>query len=180
MSAVCAVLEPSARAAAGGSHLLSGRIYKPLHCRFDLSSLRVRAHRLSSGCPDLHASRDARTSGKMSSTRSCSGNIKKKKPSEFNQTATICLNGQEIQFISHFLASCINETYYPITYRNTSRLLRRWCTAPSGAALRLPDTLGQERQEKIRHCTGRIHLRQPPSCFRENGNGLRNRLPEQL
>ena len=43
---------------------------------------------------------------------------KKKKPSEFNQTATICLNGQEIQFISHFLASCINETYYPITYRN--------------------------------------------------------------
>ncbi|MCI7262128.1 MAG: zinc dependent phospholipase C family protein [Otoolea sp.] len=43
---------------------------------------------------------------------------KKKKPSEFNQTASICLNGQEIQFISHFLASCINETYYPITYRN--------------------------------------------------------------
>ena len=43
---------------------------------------------------------------------------KKKKPSEFNHTATICLNGQEIQFISHFLASCINETYYPITYRN--------------------------------------------------------------
>ena len=43
---------------------------------------------------------------------------KKKKPSEFKQTATICLNGQEIQFISHFLASCINETYYPITYRN--------------------------------------------------------------
>ena len=43
---------------------------------------------------------------------------KKKKPSEFNQTASICLNGQEPQFISHFLASCINETYYPITYRN--------------------------------------------------------------
>lgn len=43
---------------------------------------------------------------------------KKKKPSEFNQTASICLNGQELQFISHFLASCINETYYPITYRN--------------------------------------------------------------
>ncbi len=43
---------------------------------------------------------------------------KKKKPSEFNQAATICLNGQELQFISHFLASCINETYYPITYRN--------------------------------------------------------------
>ncbi len=43
---------------------------------------------------------------------------KKKKPSEFNQTATICLNGQEIQFISNFLAYCINETYYPITPRN--------------------------------------------------------------
>lgn len=43
---------------------------------------------------------------------------KKKKPSEFNQTASICLNGQEMQFISHFLSSCINETYYPITYRN--------------------------------------------------------------
>ena len=47
---------------------------------------------------------------------------KKKKPSEFNQTATICLNGQEIQFISHFLASCINETYYPITYRNNFQI----------------------------------------------------------
>ena len=50
---------------------------------------------------------------------------KKKKPSEFNQTATICLNGQEIQFISHFLASCINETYYPITvtdYRSSCNL----------------------------------------------------------
>ena len=43
---------------------------------------------------------------------------KHKKPSEFNQAATICLNGQETQFISRFLASCINETYYPITYRN--------------------------------------------------------------
>ena len=31
---------------------------------FDLSSLCVRAHRLSGGCPYLHASRDARTSGK--------------------------------------------------------------------------------------------------------------------
>ena len=42
----------------------------------------------------------------------------KKKPSEFNQTATICLNGQEMQFVSHFLSSCINDAYYPITYRN--------------------------------------------------------------
>ncbi len=43
---------------------------------------------------------------------------KKKKPSQFNQAATICLNGQETQFISRFLSQCINETYYPITYRN--------------------------------------------------------------
>lgn len=44
--------------------------------------------------------------------------FKKKKPSEFNQTATICLNGQEIQFISTFLSRCINETYYQITEKN--------------------------------------------------------------
>lgn len=44
--------------------------------------------------------------------------FKKKKPSEFNQTATICLNGQEIQFISRFLSRCINETYYQITEKN--------------------------------------------------------------
>lgn len=47
---------------------------------------------------------------------------KKKKPSEFNQTATICLNGQELQFISNFLADCINETYYPVTYWNNFRV----------------------------------------------------------
>ena len=44
--------------------------------------------------------------------------FKHKKPSEFNQAATICLNGQEIQFLSRFLSRCINETYYPITERN--------------------------------------------------------------
>lgn len=47
---------------------------------------------------------------------------KKKKPSEFNQTASLCLNVQETQFLSHFLSSCINETYYPITYRNNFRV----------------------------------------------------------
>lgn len=106
---------------------------------------------------------------------------KKKKPSEFNQTATICLNGQEIQFISHFLASLHQRN---LLSDHLPQQLPGYSGdgAPLhlGAALRLPDTLGQERQEKIRHCTGRIHLRQPPSCFRENGNGLRNRLPEQL
>jgi len=43
---------------------------------------------------------------------------KKKKPSQFNQTATICLNGMEMQFISRFMAKVINDTYYPITYSN--------------------------------------------------------------
>lgn len=44
--------------------------------------------------------------------------FKHKKPSEFNQAATICLNGQEIQFISSLLSRCINNTYYPITEYN--------------------------------------------------------------
>ena len=43
---------------------------------------------------------------------------KKKKPSQFNQAATICLNGQETQFYSRFLSACINKAYYPITYKN--------------------------------------------------------------
>ncbi len=50
---------------------------------------------------------------------------KKKKPSEFNQAATICLNGMEMQFISRFLAKCINETYYPITYENSFQVTPR-------------------------------------------------------
>ena len=47
---------------------------------------------------------------------------KKKKPSQFNQAATICLNAQETQFISKFLSECINETYYPLNYRNNFRV----------------------------------------------------------
>ena len=54
---------------------------------------------------------------------------KKKKPSQFNQAATICLNGLETQFISRFLADCINETYYPLTHKNnyqvTARMVHR-------------------------------------------------------
>lgn len=44
--------------------------------------------------------------------------FKRKKPSEFNQAATICLNGFEMQFVSDFLSKIINETFYPITYKN--------------------------------------------------------------
>lgn len=43
---------------------------------------------------------------------------KKKKPSQFNQAATICLNGLEMQFISKLLSTCINKTHYPVTYKN--------------------------------------------------------------
>lgn len=43
---------------------------------------------------------------------------KKKKPSQFNQAATICLNGMEMQFVSRIMSTCINKTYYPITYKN--------------------------------------------------------------
>ena len=74
---------------------------------------------------------------------------KKKKPSEFNQTATICLNGQEIQFISHFLASCINETYYPITYRNnfqvTPAMVHRSIWALRFGCRRLSDKNGKKK-----------------------------------
>jgi len=47
---------------------------------------------------------------------------KKKKTSEFNQAATLALNGFEIQFVSDFLARVINKTYYPITYKNNFRV----------------------------------------------------------
>lgn len=58
--------------------------------------------------------------------------FKHKKPSEFNQAATICLNGQEIQFLSRFLSRCINETYYPI---NRTQYLS--CHGGNGHPLRL-------------------------------------------
>lgn len=47
---------------------------------------------------------------------------KQKKPSEFNQTASICLNGHELQFISRFMAECINDTYYPLSDENRYRV----------------------------------------------------------
>lgn len=54
---------------------------------------------------------------------------KKKKPSQFNQAATICLNGMETQFISRFLSSCINEAFYPLSaksrYQVTAGMIHR-------------------------------------------------------
>lgn len=74
---------------------------------------------------------------------------KQKKPSEFNQTASICLNGQELQFISHFLANCINETYYPISDRNnyqvTSAMVHRSVWALRFGCRTLADKNGHKK-----------------------------------
>lgn len=48
--------------------------------------------------------------------------FKKKKTSEFNQAATLALNGFEMQFVSDYLSRVINKTYYPITYKNNFRV----------------------------------------------------------
>lgn len=54
---------------------------------------------------------------------------KKKKPSQFNQAATICLNAMEMQFISRLLSKCINEACYPLSNENnfqvTSSMVHR-------------------------------------------------------
>ena len=74
---------------------------------------------------------------------------KKKKPSQFNQAATICLNPQEIQFISHLLAACINRTCYPITYENsfrvTPRMIHRSILALRFGCRTLADPSGHKR-----------------------------------
>lgn len=76
---------------------------------------------------------------------------KKKKPSQFNQAATICLNGMEIQFISRFLSKCINETYYPLSYRNnyqvTARMVHRSILAIRFGCRTLADPLGKKKNK---------------------------------
>lgn len=75
--------------------------------------------------------------------------FKKKKPSEFNQAATICLNGQEIQFISRFLCRCINDTYYQITEKNnfqiTDGIVSRSIYATRFGGRLLSDPAGRKR-----------------------------------
>ncbi len=51
--------------------------------------------------------------------------FKKKKPSEFNQTATLCLNSIESQFIARFLSRCINRTYYADDTRHQFQVTNR-------------------------------------------------------
>ena len=74
---------------------------------------------------------------------------KKKKPSEFNQAATICLNGLETQFISRHLAKCINDAYYPITYRNnfqiSPRMVQRSILALRFGCRTLSDPSGRKK-----------------------------------
>ena len=76
---------------------------------------------------------------------------KKKKPSQFNQAATICLNGMEIQFISRFLSKCINETYYPLSYRNnyqvTARMIHRSILAIRFGCRTLADPYGKKKNK---------------------------------
>lgn len=74
---------------------------------------------------------------------------KKKKPSQFNQAATICLNPQEMQFITRFLCDCINIAYYPITYENnyqvTPRMIHRSILAMRYGCRTLADPSGHKR-----------------------------------
>ncbi len=74
---------------------------------------------------------------------------KKKKPSQFNQAATICLNGLETQFISRFLAECINETYYPLSHRNnyqvSARMVHRSILAMRFGCRTLADPRGKKK-----------------------------------
>lgn len=76
---------------------------------------------------------------------------KKKKPSQFNQAATICLNTQETQFISHFLAECINETYYPLSHRNnyqvSARMVHRSILAMRFGCRTLADPAGWKKSK---------------------------------
>lgn len=75
--------------------------------------------------------------------------FKKKKPSEFNQAATICLNGQEIQFLSRLLSRCLNDTYYQISEKNnfqvTEGMVRRSIYAIRFGGRILSDPAGHKR-----------------------------------
>ncbi|MDO5417188.1 MAG: zinc dependent phospholipase C family protein [Lachnospiraceae bacterium] len=88
---------------------------------------------------------------------------KKKKPSQFNQAATICLNGLETQFISRFLADCINEAYYPLTYKNnyqvTAAMVHRSILAIRFGCRTLADPNGKKK-DKIAFVEN-IFLRKP-------------------
>lgn len=89
--------------------------------------------------------------------------FKKKKPSEFNQAATICLNGQETQFIARILCRCINRTYYQISERNnfqiTEGVVRRSILAIRFGGRLLSDPEGKKR-DKIEFFES-IFLKQP-------------------
>jgi hypothetical protein len=89
--------------------------------------------------------------------------FKQKKPSEFNQAATICLNGQETQFISRFLSRCINQTYYQITEHNnfqvTEGMVCRSIFAIRFGGRLLSDPAG--RKQNVIRFFETLFLRQP-------------------
>lgn len=73
---------------------------------------------------------------------------KKKKPSQFNQAATICLNGMETQFISRFLSSCLNDAFYPLSRQSLSGIPGNDPPFYPCPASGLPDTFRPKQPEK--------------------------------
>ncbi len=88
--------------------------------------------------------------------------FKDKKPSEFNQTATICLNGPELQFISRFLSDCINSTYYRIWinkhFRVTPSMVSRSIYAIRFGGRLLSDPAGR-KQSTVRVIESALFLK---------------------
>lgn len=76
---------------------------------------------------------------------------------------------------------CINETYYPITYRNnfqvTPAMVHRSIWALRFGCRTLSDKNGKKKFGIAQ--VESIFVNHPVASA-ENGNGLRNRLPEQL
>ena len=108
--------------------------------------------------------------------------FKNKKPSEFNQAATICLNGQEVQFLSKLLSRCINLTYYPITVSNnfqeTEGMVSRSIYAIRFGGRLLSDPAGRKR-DTIRFVEA-MFLRHPVASQKlvtdDAPRGVRNTL----
>lgn len=102
---------------------------------------------------------------------------KNKKPSEFSQASTICLNGFEMQFVSAFLAKIINITYYPITYENsfqvTPSMVHRSILAMRFGCRTLADPKGKKKM-KI-GIIENIFLKSPVVSHRIVGDKLWNR-----
>ena len=127
------ISEPSARASSKRKPSpTSGRIYKPLHCRFDLSSLRVRAHRLSGAdAPTSQAPRHATLHLENEHRRDPALEIQAQKAVRVQPGRHDLLKRTwkpSLSPISWLPASTKPIIRSPTA--TTSRLPRRWCTAP--------------------------------------------------